>query len=102
METVLLGLNVTSMNVSAQVCSVCRSVFKSTAAISGSSEMDNNYVRSANRTISVCMPEQISFMYTRNRRGPRIDPVGHQPALSSDQMSVQQEPLFAYAEKDKS
>ena len=57
-----------------------RSVFKRVAEVTGSSTIIKRLVSSANRRICESISSTMSLIYTKNNKGPRMDPCGT-PAL---------------------
>ena len=74
-DSVLTGLNKTS-HFLAHLRILSRSIFKSSAAVSGFSTVINKLVSSAKRRILQPISATISLINSRKRRGPRIDPCG--------------------------
>ena len=57
-----------------------RSVFRRAAEVTGSSTIIKRIVLSANRRICEPISSTMSFIHTKNSKGPRMDPCGT-PAL---------------------
>ena len=73
--TCFVGLKVTSQRLAHSII-FSRSMFKSSAAISGFSTIINKLVSSAKSRIFEPMSVTISLIKSRNRSGPKIDPCG--------------------------
>ena len=89
METVLATLKLTNQRL-AHIFKISRSPLRFLAQDTGSGLILKREVSSAYRFMSVCMLFMMSFVYTKKRSGPNMEPCGT-PALT--EVQVEEKPL---------